>query len=205
MRLYKYPKWLRLFYSESVWGYTAKSERVVYLTFDDGPNPDTTDWILDCLKEYQAKATFFCIGKNVESHKNLFHKIEADGHAVGNHTMTHINGFKSTSEQYIDDVKQAGHLIDSKLFRPPYGRLTVSQFKGLKNLKFKVIFWSLLTYDFDAKAKPEQILNKIRNSVDKGDILVFHDSDKAFENLKKVLPEALRYLSSMGYSFKKIV
>ena len=203
MKLFNYPKWLRIFYPESVWGFKAK-QKLIYLSFDDGPNETSTIWILNCLKSYQAKATFFCLGNQVAKHPELMAMIESDGHAIGNHSMEHPNGFKTSLIDYVADVQTASELIDSKLFRPPYGKITSQQFKALKNMGYKIVFWSLLTYDFDQYINPDKILSKVKTKSDSGDIIVFHDSQKAFKNIQYLLPKLLKFYSNLGYKFAVI-
>lgn len=202
MRIFNYPKWFKVLYPKSVWGFYLKKDKIIYLTFDDGPIPEATEWVLDTLDEYNAKATFFCLGQNAKSYPYLVEKIVSSGHSVGNHSNTHLNGFKTKTEHYVKDVLEAEIHIPSKLFRPPYGRIKRGQFKKLKEKGFQVIFWSHLTYDFDPNISKEILLKNVKRGNRSGDILVFHDSLKAIENVKAVLPETLRYFKKEGYTFK---
>ena len=205
MRFYKFPKWLKRFYPNAIWDfYFSKSSKNIYLTFDDGPTPEITEWIIECLNSFQAKATFFCVGNNVKKYPNLYQKYIENGHSVGNHTMNHLNGAKVTSKKYLDDVKKAKAFIHSNLFRPPYGKCTPKQYKQISKLGFSTIFWSHLSYDFDKKLPSEERIKQLKTKVKPGSIIVFHDSVKAFPQLKKELPIILEYFKSKGFQFKKI-
>lgn len=200
------PPWLlRKFYSECVWKIDTK-EKNIYLTFDDGPHPEATPFILEQLQKYNAHATFFCIGENVERYFELYKRIIDEGHRVGNHTQHHLNGWKTKDDEYFEDVAAARRLIDSNLFRPPYGRITKFQLRTImgKKLNLRPIMWSVLSGDFDAKLKPEECLLNVVKHGKAGSIIVFHDSGKAFGNLQSVLPKVLEHFSSLGYAFKSI-
>lgn len=173
---------------------------MVYLTFDDGPHPDITPFVLDELKKWDAKASFFCIGDNVARYQALFERIQAEGHAIGNHTMHHLNGWKTNDAAYIEDIQQAAAWIPSSLFRPPYGRIRFSQLNAIKKYRdMKVVMWSLLSGDFDTKISPEKCAANVIGRIKNGDIIVFHDSIKAKENLTYTLPLVLAYLKDNGY------
>lgn len=201
----KTPSWLKKFYSNYVWSInTAKP--IVYLTFDDGPNAVATPFVLDLLKQYDAKATFFCIGKNVMAEPELYKRILYEGHAVGNHTQNHLNGWKTDDRTYLANVIEARNYIDSRLFRPPYGRITRFQAKQLMALtpNLKIIMWDVLSGDFDNKISQEDCyLNTVKNTV-AGSIIVFHDSEKAFKNVSYTLPRALEYFSKKGFIFNTL-
>ena len=206
----KTPKVLASFYKKYIWHYKTE-KKTIYLTFDDGPTPEITTYVLDTLKKYNAKATFFCLGKNIKKYPNLFHRIIAEGHAVGNHTQNHLNGWKTDINSYINDVDLYQEVINAKvenkpikLFRPPYGRIKKAQAKILINKGYKIMMWSVLSADFDTKISKEQCLNNVIKNTKKGDIIVFHDSNKAFERLKYTLPKALDYFMEKGYSIEKI-
>lgn len=190
-----------------VWNLPA-GENAVYLTFDDGPHPIITSWVLEQLKQYKAKATFFCIGNNVEKYPGIYKKILEEDHATGNHTHHHLNGWKTNDRKYLDDISKAAQLIKSNLFRPPYGRIKSNQAKkiasALQTDKEQIIMWDVLSADFDSSFSPEQCLRHVLENVSAGSIVVFHDSEKAFNNLKYVLPATLRYLKEEGFDFKKI-
>ena len=183
-------------------------DKTVYLTFDDGPHPAITPWVLAELKKYGAAATFFCIGKNVEQYPGVYEQILAEGHRTGNHTYSHPNGWKTTTPAYLQDVKKAGDLIDSTVFRPPYGRITQKQAKGLEETlqrkNIVVIMWDVLSADFDLSLSPEACARIVLKHVRPGSIVVFHDSEKAYRNLQYALPVVLEGLSQRGYSFKKL-
>ncbi len=200
MRFFRVPKFLRWNYREGVWQ-GRKSE--VYLTFDDGPHPVVTPWVLELLEKHEIQATFFCVGKNVELNSELFQRIRDAGHAVGNHTMFHERGWHTTTSHYIESVIQAKKHIHSSLFRPPYGSLTFRQFKKLKTLGFKVVFWSWISYDFDQNCPQEEILKQAKR-IKGGDILVFHDSEKAKFNLEGVLEKIIVELKQKGLKFSTI-
>ena len=183
------------------------TEKVIYLSFDDGPHPEATPFVLAELKKYNAKASFFCIGKNVAAHQNLYAQIIEQGHTVGNHTYDHVNGWKTNTADYIQNVELAGKLIESNLFRPPYGRITRSQIhkiKADKNLPQEIIMWDVLSGDFDLTLSAEACTKNVIKNTSAGSIVVFHDSAKAFERLKIALPAVLAHFSNLGYSFKAI-
>lgn len=196
-----------------VWQKPA-DEKVLYLTFDDGPHPTATPFVLDQLKQYNAKATFFCIGKNVVEQPGIYQRIIEEGHRVGNHTFNHLNGWKTGDEIYLNNVFEAAKYIDSNLFRPPYGRITKFQQKILtadnaqaSNLKnrtsnFTIIMWTLLSGDFDVKLSPQRCLQNVILNSKAGDIIVFHDSTKAWERMSYALPKVLEHFSNKGFRFQ---
>ena len=206
----KTPWWLKKLYSRCVWDIPVK-EKIIYLTFDDGPHPVVTPFVLDTLKQYNAKATFFCIGKNVTAHADIYRRLLDEGHRVGNHTFNHLNGWKVSDELYLKNILEAGKYIDSSLFRPPYGKITRFQVKLLTGIRnspvssnFKIIMWDVLSGDFDVSLSAETCsLNVIKHAVP-GSVVVFHDSEKAFPRLKDALPKTLQYLSNEGYKFEAI-
>lgn len=179
------------------------SEKVVYLTFDDGPCVKTTPHILDVLDTFNIKATFFCVGENVLRTPDLFAEIKQRGHAVGNHTMCHANGFKYTTDEYIRLVDEADTLIKSPFFRPPYGRIKPAQYKLLKK-RYRFVMWDVITRDYNANLKPEKIVAIVKRYVRNGSVIVFHDSIKAQKNVFAVLPQAIEYLQKEGYRFELI-
>jgi peptidoglycan/xylan/chitin deacetylase (PgdA/CDA1 family) len=178
-------------------------EKILYLSFDDGPHPEATPFVLDLLLQYDAKASFFCIGKNVELFPGIYDRIIAEGHAVGNHTQDHLNGWRVTDEAYINNVSSASKTIGSKLFRPPYGRIRSSQAKKLAK-DYKIIMWTVLSGDFDNNLSEKKCLENVTNNSRPGSIIVFHDSEKAFPLLRYTLPEVLRFFADKGYLFGKI-
>ncbi len=179
-----------------------KREKSIYLTFDDGPTPEVTPLVLDILDNYQCKATFFCVGENVVKYPHLFEEIKKRGHSAGNHTFNHLSGFSTFTKKYVENVKEAEKVIDSKWFRPPYGRIRPSQIKALKK-DYQLVMWDLITYDYDKKIQPERIIREIEKKTRNGAIIVFHDSKKAKKNVLSALPKALEFWISEGYSFKR--
>ena len=180
--------------------------KTIYLTFDDGPDLNLTPIVLKELDKYNAKATFFCIGRNVAQHPDLYAAILAKGHSVGNHTYDHLDGWKTNNNDYADNIGQASALINSDLFRPPYGHIKPSQAKALRmrSNPFRVIMWSVLSGDFDTGISPEKCCrNVIRNARD-GSIIVFHESKKAEERMRYSLPIVLKHFSALGFSFEAI-
>ena len=182
-----------------------RTEKKIYLSFDDGPHPMVTPFVLDLLKKHNARATFFCIGKNVEAYPEVYRRILAEGHSVGNHTYHHPNGARTSVEEYLEDVRKAAAVIDSKLFRPPYGRIKKSQHKKiLQDLGMKTVMWSVLSGDFDERLSGDQCCNNALKLVNTGSIVVFHDSEKAWQRLSFCLPRLLERCTSLGYCFDKI-
>jgi len=202
MLLIKTPKWLKLLYPKLLWEANA-ANRCIYLTFDDGPIPIVTPFVLNILKQYSAKATFFCIGDNVRKHPDVFKQVKQEGHAIGNHTFNHLKGWKTEDKLYLDNFVQADQLLDTKLFRPPYGRIKRSQVKLLHQAKpeIQIVMWSVLSGDYDVTISPERCLSNVIKNTRPGDIVLFHDSLKAQERMEYALPRALEYWSGQGYSF----
>jgi peptidoglycan/xylan/chitin deacetylase (PgdA/CDA1 family) len=202
----KTPWIVKKIFNAYTWNF-PQDEKAVYLTFDDGPHPYITPWVLEELKKHEAYATFFCIGKNVEENKETYESILNQGHATGNHTFQHLNGWKTNDETYVQDVIKASRLIHSNLFRPPYGKIKVKQARyitdAFKN-KINIIMWDTLSGDFDKNYSAEQCIRNVIEHVENGSIIVFHDSEKAYPNLKQTLPVVLEYLSKEGYKLKKI-
>lgn len=175
-------------------------EKVLYLTFDDGPHPEITSWVLEQLEAFQAKATFFCVGDNVRKFPDIYQKILAAGHRTGNHTMHHLKGWNTPAQQYLENVAEAAEYIDSNLFRPPYGRMTRTQERGLKP-QYRIIMWTLLSADYQAGLNREAAMNFLKRHTRPGSILVFHDSEKARKNLEFLLPRYLEFAHKTGYTF----
>lgn len=205
----KTPSIIKKIFSNYVWD-IPNDDKKVFLTFDDGPTPEITNWVLNELKKYNAKATFFCIGKNIKNNSEIFQNILNNGHSIGNHTNNHLNGWKTNYETYLDNVQKA--LINflnnnsqiynenSHLFRPPYGKITPIQSKKLRKLGYKIIMWNVLSADFDQNISPEECLKNVINNIKSGSIIVFHDSQKAFKNLEYALPKTLEYLYNNGFT-----
>lgn len=203
--LIKTPGLVKVLFKNWVWSFSSK-EKVIYLTFDDGPTPEITDWTLHQLQQYNAKATFFCIGKNIEAHPKIYKNILAQNHAVGNHTNNHLNGFKTKTATYLKNLEFpiTNTSQTSKLFRPPYGKLKFSQAKKIRKKGYKIIMWDVLSADFDTNISPEKCLKNVVANAHNGSIIVFHDSVKAQEKLQFVLPKILEYYADKGYTFKAI-
>lgn len=203
--LAKTPNWVGKLFKKSTWK-MPETAKAIYLTFDDGPHPQITPFVLQELDKFNAKATFFCIGKNVVDYPDVFKSISDKGHSIGNHTHNHLNGWKTPDSKYLQNILEARKFIDSELFRPPYGRITVKQKKLLMNLEkpFKVIMWSVLSGDFDVKITPEKCLGNVIENTKSGSVVVFHDSEKAYERMYYALPLMLKHFFEMGYQFKKI-
>jgi len=206
----KTPKIIRSLYKNYIWS-VPKKEKVIYLTFDDGPTPTVTNFVLDTLKKHNAKASFFCIGKNIEKHPQLFKSILNNGHTVGNHTQNHLKGWKTNTNEYLLDVENCQKNIDNyvavkdqKLFRPPYGKIKNKQSKALIDKGYRIIMWSVLSGDFDTKINSETCLKNVVDNTGSGSIVVFHDSEKAFKKLKNVLPKMITHFASLGFVFKAI-
>lgn len=181
------------------WWQLPVERDTVYLTFDDGPHPEITPWVLDQLKEFDARATFFCLGKNVLTHPAIFQRIKDEGHAVGNHTQSHLNGWSFNNYKYARNVLEADQLIQSPLFRPPFGKIKRSQAKLLSG-RFHIVMWDVLPWDFKKNITPQRCLDNITGHTEPGSIVVLHDSDKAWRNLSFALPKALEYFREKGYT-----
>jgi peptidoglycan/xylan/chitin deacetylase (PgdA/CDA1 family) len=205
---------IKKIFSNYVWD-VSNTENKIYLTFDDGPIPEITEWVLDELKKYNAKATFFCIGNNIEKHPEIFEKVIIEGHSIGNHTFNHLNGWKTSTEEYIENSIQwsvvSGRAPNCNLktencplFRPPYGKIKISQSKKLRQLGYKIIMWDVLSADYDTAISPEKCLDNVLKNVKSGSIIVFHDSIKALPNLEYTLPKALKYWALKGFVFEKL-
>ena len=210
MYLVKSPWVLKKLYPFCIWDIPAP-EQTLYLTFDDGPHPVATAFVLDALKANNAKATFFCIGKNVEAFPELYRRILLEGHRVGNHTYNHLNGWKMSDQDYVADILKAKKVIDSNLFRPPYGRITNFQAKLLqrnftaKEELFRIVMWNVLSGDFDKTLDGEQCANKVISNTRNGSMIVFHDSEKAFPRLEIALPKVLEHFRKKGFRFESII
>lgn len=196
------PLLYRMLFPETVWR-IHKREHTVYLTFDDGPVPEVTPWVLDTLDRYGIKATFFCVGDNVARNPELFEEVKRRGHSVGNHTMNHMQGAKVNTRTYLRNVFQAHELIQSTLFRPPHGLLRWAQSRVLRS-RFAIIMYDLVSRDYSKKLNGEQVLDNVKKYARNGSIIVFHDSIKAERNMKYALPRAIEWLKEQGYNFDKI-
>ena len=218
MRLITTPEILRLLYPSLIWE-MPKGEKKIYLTFDDGPHPTITPQVLEILKKFNAKATFFCVGNNVKKYKDTFEMIKREGHSVGNHTFNHEKGLITKTKDYVDSVIEADALIQSSLFRPPHGRIKFSQIRELKKKlrisesqklrnsetqKLKIIAWTVISYDWDKSLTPEDCYNNVIKNADDGSIIVFHDSEKAVNNMIPALTKVLEHYSDKGFTFEKL-
>ena len=203
--LVKSPWLLKKVYAECTWNIIT-DEKVLYLTFDDGPHPEATSFVLETLQQYNARATFFCVGKNVKEYFTVYKQVLAEGHKPGNHTFDHLNGWKTKDKEYLRNIAKAAAIIDSDLFRPPYGKITKFQLKTLKGerMNLKPIMWDVLSGDFDTTIKPENCYLNVVNNAKPGSIVVFHDSLKALPTLQYTLPKVLAYFSAKGFQFKII-
>ena len=194
------PLLYRLLFPEAVWRLNRRRRRVVYLTFDDGPIPEVTPWVLDLLDAAGIKATFFMVGDNVRRYPEVFEEVKRRGHSYGNHTMHHLQGFKVTSMTYMRDITEADRLIDSHLFRPPHGIIRWRQAKAIKS-RYNIIMYDLVTRDYSKRLRPNQVFDNVRRYARPGSIIVFHDSLKAERNMKAALPLAIKWLKNEGYEF----
>ena len=206
----------RLIYPSLLWNFNIK-EKVIYLTFDDGPIPEVTPWVLNNLKCYNAKATFFCIGDNISKHPEIFQMILDEGHSAGNHSYNHLNGWKTDNGTYISNILKADSVLsefqaeiipnsklDGKLFRPPYGRIKLSQIKEIQAKNFKIVMWDVISGDYDKQRSPQKCFKEVTNYARPGSIIVLHDSLKAFKNLQVILPAILKFYSAKGFEFRSL-
>lgn len=211
MRFIKTPWLVKKLFNHLIWD-KANTDNKIYLTFDDGPIPEVTTWVLSELKKYNAKATFFCIGDNIKKYPKVFQEVYNQGHSIGNHTFNHLNSWITTNEDYFANIALCDKAIkqtfetnhDTRIFRPPYGKIKNAQAKVLLTLGYKIIMWDVISYDFDKTVSNDKCLQNIVQNTKSGSIIVFHDSIKAFDNLKNVLPKALAILSAKGFVFEKL-
>jgi len=203
--LVKTPWWIKKWiYPAYQWSMPGQQKKI-YLSFDDGPHPLATTFVLDELKKYNAKATFFCIGKNVATYPDLYQRILTEGHATGNHTHDHLNGWKTNDKLYFENIAKAEKYIDSNLFRPPYGRITRFQARqAIDKLGFTIVMWSVLSGDFDVRITPQKCWGNVKRSAANGSIIVFHDSEKAMERMSYALTQVLSYFGNLGFAFEKL-
>lgn len=210
-RMFKTNRFLKLVFSNLIWE-LPNNEKKVYLTFDDGPIPEVTEWVLELLKKENIKATFFCIGDNIQKHPDIFKKVISEEHSFGNHTFNHLNGWKTSTKKYIENIELCNSVIEKhigydkkpKLFRPPYGKIGRKQTKKLIEKGYEIIMWDVLSYDFDNSLNPEKCLENTLKNISNGSIIVFHDSIKARKNLQIVLPILIQKLKEKGFVFDKI-
>lgn len=196
----QFPDLLRPLMGKLLWRKNP-SEKVIYVTFDDGPVPEVTPLVLDLLDEYNLKATFFCVGENVQKHPDIYNEILKRGHKTGNHTHNHLKGISVSTEDYLANVQRAAEYIDSNLFRPPHGRIKLKQRRALRK-QYEIVMWDVITQDYNKNLTPRTILNNIKRYSRNGSLVVFHDSIKAERNMLTVLPRAIEYWNSKGYRFE---
>ena len=208
--LVKTPRLVQKFFYNYSWRIKT-NEKEIYLTFDDGPVPDFTPWVLKTLKQYQAKATFFCVGENIKKHPLIYEQIKAAGHSIGNHTFNHLVGWNTPTNKYVKNILKAeSYLQDAsdkkgnKLFRPPHGRIRPLQAKILRKKGYKIVMWDVLSGDFDQSLSKKSCLEYTIKHINNGSIVVFHDSDKSFKNLDYVLPKVLDHFTERGYKFRAL-
>ena len=202
MYLTKTPKLIQNLFPHFMWN-VPSVDKVLYLTFDDGPIPEVTPWVLETLKTYNAKVTFFCVGDNVKKYPSLLSSIVSEGHSVGNHTFNHLNGWDTDNLAYFHNIRNCARLVKSSLFRPPYGRMTPKQSQFLTR-HYKVVMWDVLSGDFDDSISKDECLNNVLNSSQIGSIIVFHDSLKAEQKLKYTLPRVIEHFQNIGYRFERL-
>ncbi len=206
------PRFIQRLYPERIWAF-SRSSNSVFLTFDDGPIPEVTPWVLDELKKHNAKSTFFCIGENVQKHPEIFQRILSEGHSVGNHTFNHLNGWKTATSEYIENIEKAKKKMHNSefkiqnsrlLFRPPYGKITSKQAKTIQKKGFKIVMWDIISYDYGTNVSEEKCLQNVLKNIRSGSVVVFHDSLKAEKNLRYVLPKVLEFLNENKLSASTI-
>lgn len=197
------PKLYRLLFPGAFWRKPVEGQKTVYLTFDDGPIPEITPWVLDLLDKYDIKATFFAVGDNVRKHPDIYQMVLDRGHRVGNHTFNHLQGIRTFSKRYIENARQASEYIKSDLFRPPHGHVRIPQYFFLRK-KYKIIMWDVVTRDYSKLMTPEQVFENVKKYTRDGSIIVFHDSLKAEKNMKNALPRSIEWLKEQGYTFRMI-
>ena len=206
----KTPWFIRKIFYKYTWKVTT-NEKIVYLTFDDGPIPEVTPWVLQTLNQFNVKATFFCVGENISKHPEIFKELLSNGHQIGNHTYNHLKGWNTNTSFYIDNTYKCQNEIEKyhntntqKLFRPPYGKIKFSQSKPIIKDGFKMIMWDILSRDYDVTISEEECLNNVIKNTQPGSIIVFHDNIKAFRNLQYALPKTIEFLKKEGYVFKTL-
>jgi len=198
------PMLYRSLYPGSLWRIREEHRKTIYLTFDDGPIPEVTPWVLDLLDRYDIKATFFCVGDNVRKYPELYSELHERGHKTGNHTFNHVQGWKHKTTFLLENTARAAELIDSRLFRPPHGHMRVAQNKVLQQSGYRVVMWDVVTRDYSRFMTPEKVLDNVKRYTRDGSIIVFHDSLKAEKRMKYALPRAIEWLHNEGYTFALI-
>lgn len=196
------PKIAELVFPNLIWRMPTKNNSV-YLTFDDGPIPEITEWVLKTLDNYNIKATFFCVGDNVRKHPSIFQMVKDQDHVIGQHTHNHLSGWSNMSDSYLSNIKIAEQYIDTNLFRPPYGKMRFSLARAICE-RYKIIMWDVLSRDFDQEITPDDCFQNVKQHTSNGSIIVFHDSIKAFKNMQYALPKSIEYLGEKGFTFDTI-
>ncbi|WP_412476748.1 polysaccharide deacetylase family protein [Flavobacterium sp. TBRC 19031] len=207
----KTGRFIKAIFPKYVWD-IPNAEKKIYLTFDDGPIPEITEWVINQLEQYNAKATFFCIGENIQKHPEIFRKIIDNDHSIGNHTFNHLKGWETSLTAYIENTEKCAETIanftlqtlNAKLFRPPYGKIKPSQAKALRQSGYKIIMWDVISMDFDKNISPEKCLENVLKNIESGSIIVFHDSIKAWQNLQYALPKTLEFLKKNEFVCEKM-
>ena len=202
MNYFRFHRWVSWFSKYLIWDYPAEKGKV-FLTFDDGPHPDITPWVLEVLRQKSIKATFFCVGANIEKYPKLFDQLKNEGHLIGNHTFNHEMGWEEQTRSYVASVDACEKLVGNKLFRPPYGRISLAQIRQLKR-RYQIVMWSLLSRDYSVRKDPKKLLQSLTKKVRSGDVVVFHDSLKAQKNLRVMLPQFIDAVHSKGLQFELI-
>lgn len=200
------PQWLRMFFPKHLTWEMPAADNTVYLTFDDGPHPAATPFVMEQLAKYDAKATFFCVGNNVTKYPEIYARLQQAGHVTGNHTFDHVSGIKTDSDKYLDNIHKAGKFIANKIFRPPYGRLRASQVRKLReeDPNWKIYMWNVLSGDFDRSLSPQRCLDNVLKNITPGAIVIFHDSEKAWDRMSYALPRVLEYCRSKNWQMKAL-
>jgi len=204
MYFVKTPRIIQEMFPGFIWNIPSAGHKTLYLTFDDGPTPHITNWVLKQLAEYNAKASFFCVGEQIARHPHIMKKVREQGHAVGSHTFSHESGWATDQHTYMRSARKTARMIDSDLFRPPFGRVKPAQAKAL-NEQFRVVMWDVMSGDFDASITPDQCFQNVAVKAQPGSIIVFHDSVKARKNLFYTLPKVLEHFSEQGYTFEPLI
>ncbi len=202
LKLIKSPRIIQHLFADFLWKIDT-DEKVIYLTFDDGPHPVITPWIIDLMNKYDAKGTFFLIGDAVSKNPDLYQLYKTNGHQVGNHTFRHIKGWRSRKKNYLEEIAQCSEVVESSLFRPPFGQINLQSIREIKK-QYKIVMWDVLSWDFNTKTSAETCLSNVVNYSNEGSIVVFHENEKSMKNIMFALPKVLEHFTKLGYQFKAI-